>query len=382
MDVASPSPLRTTVRNTVKILDKHRSRNTPSKLPAYRLSDLKQPAFVTGQVLAPQAAAEEALAPEDFPGSKDYSVAKHNTNDNCDATNDLTATTGIIDINPLSHRPGLPSIKPAKRDSTAATAKTSPALRGHKRAPASHSSQGIETDKGPPPALSTRNIHSLEVKEKQASSTVEWLDTQAQASVRAQLHGHNTTSRTSRTSRLQKVLSARSHNTTTPKSQRRAYKSLDETSLSTASPKLPPTRSFRASVSRLGTGLEMSRFANNYGVEFDGPDNRTSTLRALEGYSGANYRETSRDEESSGSSNQNGTGDLFLDMAQDDMRKEAKDDDNQEKSSPRYRVGAVHLCRLRRQSRAQHLRARLRELSRSNLCSEHANLGRGHRSCI
>jgi hypothetical protein len=99
---------------------------------------------------------------------------------------------------------------------------------------------------------------------------------------------------------------------------------------------IPPIRSFRSSATRKSLGMDRESFYgyDGAGDQYQDEDDRDRTLRALEG----NYREDSRTRRNTYSSNreelspQRNNGDLFLDLALDDLSRqnsnESDDRDN------------------------------------------------------
>jgi hypothetical protein len=174
-----------------------------------------------------------------------------------------------------------------------------------RRAPASHSSNGIETATGPPPALSTQRSSASESPRVANISTTEWALAQQQLTFQT-LNSPTAADKDTRTDNNTQNL-------------RGASKSLDESTLT--KPLIPPIRSFRSSATR--ASLEMNgRSFHSFEAQADDDEfDRDRTLRALEGYS-YNTRNTqglqSADQDGQRQSDTI-TEDLFLNLARDDL---------------------------------------------------------------
>ncbi|KAI9740636.1 MAG: hypothetical protein M1818_004600 [Claussenomyces sp. TS43310] len=291
----------------VNLLHAHRLENTKSKLPAFRFADLKSRIRVSHGVAPSILPKETVLA----------STTTQGTEPN--ATTNPTAQQIFL----LTGRPASPTASPVEAtEGSAATrspssqpksTKSRPRLR---RQPASCSSNGIDTQTGPPPALSTQRSFAADPAQSPVSHTSEWASAQRQLAIESHNNFNSTRDDIAKTA----------NETTKP--LRAASRSLDESKLSR--PVIPPIRSFRSSAARKSLDMYPSA-SQHYEEQSDGvDDDRNCTLRALEGLSNedrfsrqSSFHAQARDE----SSVEANSEDLFLSLAQDGMSRQAGNGD-------------------------------------------------------
>lgn len=263
----------------------HRLDHTPSKLPAFRFADLQRSHTLPGSSLT---------APPD----------SHNNRSVSDTAVQRITTKSQTTL-PREQERALANSTESRTTSYPpnSSSKVQESRRGRSRAPALHSSNGIETHTGPPPALSTQHSFPPEAPVRPPNtSTTQWALAQQKLTL----------------GNLQSAPSAAgpepTKDTRTP--QRKKTVSLPTTQ---TRPRIPPIRSFRASATRSSLGMD-----NRPYYQYDGAndrEDRDQTLRALEGYEDNSRRDTfSREQEYRDQSRNNGgTEDLFLDLALDDL---------------------------------------------------------------
>lgn len=277
-------------------LHAHRLDNNPSKLPAFRFVDLSRAPLAVSTLLTPDSERASANSPR------------------------ITSSVGDEVLNTSTSTPAS-SYSPTKRPSTSpggspggiqfptTPSQPVPAFvprlqdKRPRRAPASHSSNGIETATGPPPALSTQRSSVGDSPRIPNTSTTEWALAQQQLA-------------------LQTLNSPAAHirnaKPTNPRNLRSASKSLDEST--STKPLIPPIRSFRPSAMRASLEMNPKSFHRFEVQAGDEGSDRDRTLRALEGYPDNERTAQSlhaRDQDEQRQSNM-GTEDLFLNLARDD----------------------------------------------------------------
>ena len=288
-------------------LHAHRLDHNPSKLPAFRFVDLKSIPLSVSSLLPPES--ESASA-------KKQGIAVSSTGD------DFLITTAST---PLSlYSPGKrPSTSPGgsvvgncfplqlPQSASAFGSRLQQQDKRARRAPASHSSNGIETATGPPPALSTQRSFAVDSPRTPNTSTTEWALAQQQLAFQ-----------TLNTPITPATSIDDAKDTSITRDPRGATRSLDETT--TSRPLIPPIRSFRSSATR--ASLEMNgRSFNRVPTQGDDQEfDRDRTLRALEGYSdddrnGQTLRPLDHNDQRQDDS---ATEDLFLNLARDDFERQ------------------------------------------------------------
>lgn len=313
----APSPKETSE------LHAHRVQNTQSKLPAFRFVDLHRRSSLpvqTSGIRRDSSIGSQHTKPATLDtkipkqGEKDHNPSPLNSNrtasyasttihhpqspqvDSGPGTGLLSSLTGgpgsatrAETCNAEGQHPQKPS-SPHILQENKASRRPRP-----KRAPASYSSNGLETKSGPPPALSSLRASQLEVSASTAS-TSEWAQQQQQ------LLGKNI-----RTEPERGQLSNRPS--------------------TSAGARIPSIRNFTPSsaMSSVGMGSERGtyyRYESPEDEDMDA-DDRDHTLRALQGYPTpqrptASRRESAaerNDEVMEETSTPPRTGDLFLDLA-------------------------------------------------------------------
>lgn len=264
-------------------LHAHRLDHTPSKLPAFRFADLQRS--------------------HTLPDSSPTAPPPNNRSVSDTAVQRIT-TKSQTTTSPREQERALANSTETRTTSYPpnSSSKVQESRRG-RRPPASHSSNGIETNTGPPPALSTQHSFPPEAPVRPPNtSTTQWALAQQKLTL----------------GNLQSALPAAgpepTKDTETP--QRKKTVSLPTTQ---TRPRIPPIRSFRSSATRTSLGMDSRSY-----YQYDGADDREDrdqTLRALEGYGDNSRRETySREPEYRDQTRNNGgTEDLFLDLALDDL---------------------------------------------------------------
>ncbi|OBT62643.1 hypothetical protein VE03_07515 [Pseudogymnoascus sp. 23342-1-I1] len=268
-------------------LHAHRLDHTPSKLPAFRFADLQRSHTLPGSSLT--------ATPESHNNNRSVS----------DTAVQRITTTKSQTTSPREQERALANSTEPRTTSYPpnSSSKVQESRRGRSRAPASHSSNGIETHTGPPPALSSQHSFPPEAPVRPPNtSTTQWALAQQKLTL----------------GNLQSALPAAGPEPTKDNStpQRKKTVSLPTTQ---TRPRIPPIRSFRSSATRSSLGMEGRSY-----YQYDGADDREDrdhTLRALEGYEDNGRRDTfSREQEYRDQTRNNGgTEDLFLDLALDDL---------------------------------------------------------------
>ena len=321
----------------------HRVQNTQSKLPAFRFADLHrsnslpvQPASIRRDSASSSyhndtvQSATQGSKPSPLSSSRTasgYSVASTTIVHPLPA---LDSGPGTFPSSLLTGGPG--SAQRAESCNTAAKPSPQKASSPHilqenrrpraKRAPASYSSNGLETKSGPPPALSSLRSHQLELSQRPPEqSTSEWAQQQQQ--LLAPTHINN---------------SEPAQPEGGPLANRAAP----------GATRILPIRKFRSSSTRssLGMGSRDSYYRYESPEDEDMEDERDQTLRALHGYptpqrgtaprraSAADRMEESVDEQDSPSR----TGDLFLDLALENLELQNSAEKNAKRKSATERM--------------------------------------------
>ncbi|KFY40425.1 hypothetical protein V494_03508 [Pseudogymnoascus sp. VKM F-4513 (FW-928)] len=265
-------------------LHAHRLDHTPSKLPAFRFADLQRS--------------------QTLPDSSPTSAPPHSHNNrSVSDTAVQRITTKSQTTSPREQERALANSTETRTTSYPpnSSSRVQESRRG-RRAPASHSSNGIETYTGPPPALSTQHSFPSEAPARPPNtSTTQWALAQQKLTL-GNLHSA--------------LPAAGPEPTKAGTPQRKESVSLPTTQ---TRPRIPPIRSFRSSATRSSLGMDSRPY-----YQYDGADDREDrdqTLRALEGYEDNSRRDTfSREQEYRDQTRNNGgTEDLFLDLALDDL---------------------------------------------------------------
>jgi hypothetical protein len=282
-------------------LHAHRLDHNPSKLPAFRFVDLNRVPLAVSTLISPDS---------------ERATASHTTNQGTtsslgDEVLNTTASTPLSPYSP-SRRPSTSPggsvagnyfpLTPSQPEPTFVPRLQDKRLR---RAPASHSSNGIETATGPPPALSTQRSSAGESPRIANTSTTEWALAQQQLAFQtlnspaAPIHDAKTTNNT--------------------RNLRGPSKSLDEST--STKPLIPPIRSFRSSATRASLEMNGRSFHRFEAQADDEGSDRDRTLRALEGYSdNACSAQSSQITDRDGQRQADAiTEDLFLNLARDDL---------------------------------------------------------------
>lgn len=288
------------LQETTNLHHHHRCENNPSKLPTFRFGDLQRLQCVHHSVSEATKQGTRAI------DSATISRRHHSTS----TSSSPPTKPGRRQTYPNDDLPALcaSNLSDSPSQSTSSSASISKQRRDLQRpriGPARHSSNGIDTLTGPPPALSTQGSFPPEAQRPQTISTSEWALAQ-------QL--------------LQSPVPPEQNlqNVSTNLSINQNQKPSDDS----ASPRtlIPPIRSFRSSATR--ATVDMNN--NSYYQQYDSPGayqhDRDHTLRALEGLTDGEHHtqankvalEGNREAASSG-------GDLFLDLARDDLTREAND---------------------------------------------------------
>ncbi|KFY32755.1 hypothetical protein V495_08763 [Pseudogymnoascus sp. VKM F-4514 (FW-929)] len=261
-------------------LHAHRLDHTPSKLPAFRFADLQRAQTLPTTSLT--------VTPDN-----------HNNNRSLSDTAVQRITTKSQTTSPREQERALANSTETR---TTSYPPNSSERRG-RRAPASHSSNGIETHTGPPPALSTQHSFPPEAPVRPPNtSTTQWALAQQKLTL----------------GNLQSALLPAAGPEPTKDSTPQRKQTVSAPTTQTR-PKIPPIRSFRSSATRTSLGMDSRPY-----YQYDGADDREDrdqTLRALEGYEDNSRRDTfSREQEYRDQTRNNGgTEDLFLDLALDDL---------------------------------------------------------------
>ena len=282
-------------------LHAHRLDHNPSKLPAFRFVDLNRAPLAVSTLLSPDSERATAI----------HATKQGTTSSLGDEVLNTTASTPIRPYSPTKRPSTSPGDSVGGNYFPVTPSQPEPALvprlqdKRLRRAPASHSSNGIETATGPPPALSTQRSSAGESPRIPNTSTTEWALAQQQLTFQTL------------NSQATPIIDAKTTNNT--RNLRGASKSLDEST--STKPLIPPIRSFRSSTTR--ASLEMNaRSFHRFETQADDEDfDRDRTLRALEGYS-----DNARSAQSSQATDQDGqrqsdavTEDLFLNLARNDL---------------------------------------------------------------
>lgn len=318
-----------TPEKTIKV-HAHRLDHTSSKLPAFRFADLQRSSSLPVSALlspasdcdftpdtSPYATNPGALLRSPFPGQERASDIATRAVDSGTSSSSTKATTTPTSgskaplADPYS---SCPSNSPSQRQQS----------RGGRKPPASHSSNGIGTFARPPPDLSTqRSVPPESAVRPQNQSTTEWALAQQQLA-------------------LKKVQSSPA--TAEPQS---TINTKPEEQLQPGTPtsaaRIPPIRSFRSSATRTSLGMESRSYYRYGSPEEDDDDDRDRTLRALVSYSNEGYtdrRNTYSADQEHIESPDNGrtSGDLFLDLALDDLsRRESNEDRDKARTTAQER---------------------------------------------
>jgi hypothetical protein len=265
-------------------LHAHRLDHTPSKLPAFRFADLQRSHTLPASSLT-------TATPD-----------SHNNNTSIPDTSPQNTTKQKTTSPPDQDRAPAISTEPRTSYPPNSASKLQEYRRGRKP-PASHSSNGIETHTGPPPALSTQHSFPPEAPVRPPNkSTTQWALAQQKLT-------------------LGNLQSAPSPEGPEPTKDRKPQRQQTVSLPATTRPRIPPIRSFRSSATRASLGMDSRSY-----YQYDGADDhedRDRTLRALEGYANEdNSRRDSfsREQEYRDQTRNNGrTEDLFLDLALDDL---------------------------------------------------------------
>jgi hypothetical protein len=312
-------------------LHAHRLDHNPSKLPTFRFVDLNRAPLAVSSLLSTDSESTSAATKQGI------GIAISSAEDDFHITTASTPLTTYPPDKRPSTSPGgsvvgtyFPLSPPQSASSLISRLQQQD--KRARRGPASHSSNGIETLQGPPPALSTQRPSTVDIPRTPNTSTTEWALAQQQLALQA-LNTPGTP--------VTPIDDAKS--TRTPRS---TIRSLDEST--TSRPLIPPIRSFRSSATR--ASLEMNA-RTYYRVPTQGDDqefDRDRTLRALEGYTdddhnGQTLRPLDHDDQRQDDS---ATEDLFLNLARDDFERGINNGDGDNSSrTERRRVSPVLLKR-------------------------------------
>ena len=300
----------------------HRVKNTQSKLPAFRFADIQRRNSLPSGICRDSASAYHRLNTTQTATQADHNSSPLSSSRTASGYSD--ASTTIVHPLPTDSGPGTGSLSSltggpgsATRAETCNAAPAGPhtASSPHvlqenrrpraKRAPASYSSNGLETKSGPPPALSSLLSTKLELSQKPPEqSTSEWAQQQQQLLAPGYIKKNENT-----------------------KPERGQFSNRP----SAEGSRILPIRNFTSSSTRSSLGMG-SR--GSYGYRYESPededmdDDRDQTLRALQGYptpqrpTAASRRSSvaDRNEETTEKrTSLSGTGDLFLDLALEDL---------------------------------------------------------------
>lgn len=320
----------------------HRVKNTQSKLPAFRFVDLNR--SISLPVWSSSIRRDSASGGYHNETTQNTSTQGNNPStpsSNRTASGYSIASTTIVHPQklvdsgpgtvPLSSLTGGPGSAQRAETCNAATVTPHEASSRHilqenrrprpKRAPASYSSNGLETKSGPPPALSSLRSYQLELSPKPPEqSTSEWAQQQ------------------------QKLLAPsyiKNNENTKPERGQLSNKASNRA-------RIPPIRNFTSSSTRssLGMGSRGSYYRYESPEDEDMEDDRDQTLRALQGYptpqrGSASRRESnaSRHEEAvEERSTPSRTGDLFLDLAFENLELQNSAEKNAKRNSATERI--------------------------------------------
>jgi len=319
-----------TPEKTIKV-HAHRLDHTSSKLPAFRFADLQRSnSLPVSALLTP--ASDSDFTPDTspyatkpgalrspFPGQErasDIATRAVDSGTSSSSTKATTAPTGGSGAALADPYNCYPSNSPSQRQES----------RRGRKPPASHSSNGIGTFARPPPALSTqRSIPPEPAVRPQNQSTTEWALAQQQLA-------------------LEKVQSspatAEPQGTTNTKPEEQL-----QAGTPTSAARIPPIRSFRSSATRTSLGMESRSYYQYDSSEEhdDDDDDRDRTLRALVGHSNEEYTDRRRTysadrEHIESPDNGRTSGDLFLDLALDDLsRRESNEDRDKARTTAQER---------------------------------------------
>jgi hypothetical protein len=334
----SQSPQKTSLLHT------HRLNHNPSKLPAFRFADLTR----AHSIVSPPAllSPEQESAPTSVSSPQYATEVKQRTTSSPDYfVKSSTISNPVISLPLTGEKSGvaagasktpLNEFKSAFAQAplpTPASIPRSSQDRRTRRAPASRSSNGIETSTGPPRALSTNRSFAAESARSPNTSTTEWALAQQQLAFE---------------SNKLPASSIENPVNTTPNSIPRqsrtsTARSIDESSLSRSV--IPPIRSFKSSAKR--NSVEMyarntHRYESPPEEDQDNEGDRDRTLRVLEGlsddrqeqYQSPSNRIDDRDQRQASTLGD----DLFLDLARDDMTRRANDEGGSTAPTERRKV--------------------------------------------
>lgn len=332
------SPPLSPTSTSSQTLDAHRQYHNPSKLPAFRFADLKKRLHLNTTVPSLLPSPDNSDIPGGGAGSAQRQVSPHarqqqgTTSPTRDESPNTTTCSPIAPCSPpkntsssqnqsvtplpppASYFP-LPPLLPQSVPRGSVISRVQD--KRSRRAPASHSSNGIETSSGPPPALSTQRSFIADSARNPVNPTTEWALAQQELALQSTETGSTANIPTAIPTDIKE-------STTKPRNPRAISKSLDES----ASParRIPPIRSFRSSATRTIIEMATKGHSRYEGASEDQENDRDATLRALEGgFSDEEILEQRRqmNEQRRNVNTQPSTEDLFLNLARDDQNGDA-----------------------------------------------------------
>lgn len=314
------------------LLHAHRVRNTPSKLPAFRFADTQ------GRDLLPVPSNIRRDSASGYRTTTTQTTTQGGDNPSppsSSRTVSLYSNASTTIVHPLpavDSGPGTTSSLltggpgSAHRAETCNTGTLGPhtASSPHilqenrrpraKRAPASYSSNGLETKSGPPPAMSSlKSLKLMLAQRPPEQSTSEWAQQQQQLLAQGYINNNQATK---------------------PEKRQLSNKALSGTT--------QPRRNVTSSSRRSSIGMESRGSYDESAEDEEMEDDRDQTLRALQGYPTPQRPTAASRMKSEGDRNAetqakrmslSGTGDLFLDLALEDMELQNSADKNAKRNS-------------------------------------------------
>jgi hypothetical protein len=310
---------RDTPQKTLTLHD-HRLNNNPSKLPAFRFVDRQRSNTFGAQPLlspSPDIISESAFPPAPATVNATLQGTATTTTTTSprrqDHANDPTTASQIVKSPLISTGGSAAPLADSYFNHPSATSPNRPQdNRRGRRAPASHSSNGIETFTGPPPALSTQHAIPAEpapASRPQNNSTTEWALAQQQLAFESL------------------------KSPTIQEATKSAKKFPSSPSTTSTTPRIPPIRSFRSSATRASLEMNGRSLQHYESPDDEGVYDRDRTLRALEGYSDEERRTQRRpySRERQDRREENGSPeDLFLNLALDDLSRQSNNHEDRD----------------------------------------------------
>ncbi|ORY70123.1 uncharacterized protein BCR38DRAFT_326911, partial [Pseudomassariella vexata] len=312
----------------------HRQSHNPSKLPAFRFADLQKKSLALPSLLHQKGIPPSPVSP-DHDETITQATSTHQRHNHNPVSPEQSTANASPKTSPTRSRAStlqtataLPSsnVKRGIKSPTDSTTTIVAARSQIQRAPASYSSNGIETATGSPSALSTKRQNSVDGSQTSSRPpsddvTKDWAQGQRELL-------------------LPKTVQRADDKKGLVRRPPVSYKPPTTANAGTTTA-VPPIRSFRSSGSRRSLVLDMNiRNMRSYdgGDDYTDKTHRDRTLRALEGRQDDDVQQLTPPDSATDQPDIDDSGDVFLRIAQEDRRRAAGENGGYTESSSASRV--------------------------------------------